>query len=197
MFFRHRLTRKLLNASTPRPEFQAALRSQLVGASAKPRYVPPFAYAGGMLAVVLAGVFGLGGYAYASPAVSEGTVLYPVKEQVESWQEKLRHSSEAQAAFRARLMRRRLAEASYRLRHDQPLPPAMLERVASELELSPAELRAARTDAALRNELRARLQGRVTASLQTFHERIAASDLETTRKTEILDRLDARLQLLD
>ncbi len=62
----------------------------------------------GFLGVVIMGSTGV--YAYASPNVSEGTVLYPLKEQIENIEEKLQTTPEKKAKFYLKKVERREAE---------------------------------------------------------------------------------------
>lgn len=63
-----------------------------------------------MIAVLLAGSFGTGAYAYYSPEVTEGSVLYPVKSSIEKLEEKTKRNPEAQAKFYLKQLQRREAE---------------------------------------------------------------------------------------
>ena len=63
-----------------------------------------------MIAVLLAGSFGTGAYAYYSPEVTEGSALYPVKNTIEKLEEKTKRNPEAQAKFYLKQLQRREAE---------------------------------------------------------------------------------------
>lgn len=62
----------------------------------------------GFMGVVIVGSTGV--YAYASPNVSEGAVLYPLKEQIENIEEKLQTTPEKKAQFYLKKVERREAE---------------------------------------------------------------------------------------
>lgn len=66
--------------------------------------------AAGMIAMLLAGSFGTGAYAYYSPEVTEGSMLYPVKNTIEKIEEKTKRNPEAQAKFYLKQLQRREAE---------------------------------------------------------------------------------------
>jgi len=61
----------------------------------------------GLLVVASAGT---GAYAYTSPNVSEGSVLYPIKQGLENVEEKVRISPESRAKFMLKKVQRREAE---------------------------------------------------------------------------------------
>jgi len=63
-----------------------------------------------MVVVILAGSFGTGTYAYYSPEVVEGNVLYPVKNTIEKIEEKTKRTPESQAKFYLKQIQRREAE---------------------------------------------------------------------------------------
>ena len=52
-----------------------------------------------------------GAYAYTSPSVTNGTILYPVKRAIEQVEERLQKTDEEIAEFHAKMMDRRIAEA--------------------------------------------------------------------------------------
>lgn len=64
----------------------------------------------GMIVMLLAGSFGTGAYAYYSPEVTEGSILYPVKNTIEKIEEKTKRNPEAQAKFYLKQLQRREAE---------------------------------------------------------------------------------------
>ncbi|HRY36458.1 MAG TPA: hypothetical protein P5230_01060 [Candidatus Magasanikbacteria bacterium] len=64
----------------------------------------------GMIVLLLTGSFGTGAYAYYSPEVTEGSVLYPVKNTLEKIEEKTKRTPEAQAKFYLKQLQRREAE---------------------------------------------------------------------------------------
>lgn len=99
-------------------------------------------------------VFGTGTsvYAYASPDVSDGHPLYPIKHGIERVQERLALNPDQRAAFHADMMDRRMAEAE-RLDKDQERIPQILESAASELDLSVDELKADLRDPAQRKDV--------------------------------------------
>ncbi len=90
------------------------------------------------LPVATVGLFlvtGVGAYAYESPTVTDGHLLYPVKQGCEHVEAAMQLSGEAQANFHARMMERRLAEAEV-LWRIQRMQQANLQIVADEMENS-------------------------------------------------------------
>lgn len=60
--------------------------------------------------VLMAGSLGTGAYAYTSPAVTEGSVLYPIKDKLENIEEIIQITPEAKAKFYLKKIERREAE---------------------------------------------------------------------------------------
>ncbi len=103
-------------AATPSRQFRAELRQTITAA------LPPetraehraavFRRAAVGFAIALPILFGgTSAYAYASPSVTEGNVLYPVKRGIESMQLRFRSEPDDLAAYRLELYERRLDEA--------------------------------------------------------------------------------------
>lgn len=117
----------------PTPEFRAALLARLTGRSVARR---SFRFAlVGITSVALVFGMGTGVYAYASPDVSEGTALYPIKRGIETVEQTLATTPEARAAFHVRMMGRRMREAE-RIASQQDRVSDALQRAADELDLS-------------------------------------------------------------
>lgn len=93
--------------------------------------------------------FGTGAYAYTSPTVTEGTTLYPVKQQIERLEGTMAKTHEERAAFHLKMYERRLREAEYLKtdvqRFDRVLQAAEGEQTVSTTvimqDLSGAEVR--------------------------------------------------------
>ena len=119
--------------------------------------------AAGMIAVLLAGSFGTGAYAYYSPEVTEGSVLYPVKNTIEKIEEKTKRNPEAQAKFYLKQLQRREAEKK-RLEEKSKVGEnldAQIEKIGEKLEqintkLQNQELK----DKKLESQIEQRLQER-------------------------------------
>lgn len=93
-----------------------------------------FKHAAGFASVVLmAGSVGTGAYAYTSPEVTEGSVLYPIKEKLENIEEKIQITPEAKAKFYLKKIQRREAEReATKLRIEKT--EKSIERVEERLE---------------------------------------------------------------
>jgi len=63
-----------------------------------------------LLVVFFLGSSGIGAYAYSSPEVTEGGVLYPVKKVLENIEARTKRSPEAKARFNLKQIQRREAE---------------------------------------------------------------------------------------
>ena len=103
---------------SPAAVFRRALWQKLE-ASWNQRHLPNFSWyqtklmrlgSVAMAGVMLAGSFGTSAYAYASSDVTDGTILYPVKQTLEGVEEKLQTTPEAKARFYLKQAGRREAE---------------------------------------------------------------------------------------
>jgi len=65
-----------------------------------------------LLAVFFLGSSGVGVYAYSSPEVTEGAVLYPIKKAIENVEARTKRTPEARAKFKLKQIERREAEKS-------------------------------------------------------------------------------------
>lgn len=63
--------------------------------------------------VILVSGGGTGAYAYASSSVTEGTKLYPVKQQIEKIEERLNHSPHSKAKYYLKMVERRERELQH------------------------------------------------------------------------------------
>ena len=66
--------------------------------------------AGFALVVLVVGSLGTGAYAYSSPVVTEGSILYPIKEKLEKIEEIAQITPEAKAKFYLKKIERREVE---------------------------------------------------------------------------------------
>ena len=132
------------------PEFQAALLRRLTGVPVA-RHAFRFAVVG-VTSVALVFGMGTGVYAYSSPDVNEGTALYPVKRGMEAVEGTFAITSDARAAFHARMMGRRMEEAERIIDHEDRVATT-LQRAADELDMSVNELKAGLKDPSERQEL--------------------------------------------
>jgi hypothetical protein len=132
MYLLKRELRKVKKSASPSPAFKRALWSKLQSDAVinhrrlhlRLVLVPVFAF-------VLFMSLGVGTYAYASPAVSEGHPLFRLKQGLEELERPFHRSPEGRAAFEERLKNRRQAEMQHRLRL---LPPELQEEMRLRLE---------------------------------------------------------------
>jgi hypothetical protein len=196
MIFLKAKLKRLRRESAPDAAFKAALRSRLVVDQPLIAYrfpVTAMRFAFATSALVLVFCFGLSSYAYASSAVTEGDTLYPVKTTIEDLEGSLKRSPEARARFRARMVDRRVREIAYRLNHDQPLTPAMVESLANVLNMSVGELQELKNDEAGRELAKTELKTKLTNSLTEFRTRVELSNLPEAQKAKYLRAIDLRL----
>jgi len=106
---------------SPRPEFKRELWNTLEK-SWQAHHLPMFRwyqthwfrFSAHIVTIVgLFASFGTGAYAYSSPEVAEGTVLYPIKQQMESVEEKLNFTPQAKTKFLLKKLQRREAEKKF------------------------------------------------------------------------------------
>ncbi len=128
--FNRRLFSHLAKASAPSQEFKAALRVKLLGQAYPRRSAAAYLqYSGSVMILALAVIFGLGGYAYASPSVHEESTLYPLKSSLEHLEARFHKDPLAKERFEQRLQYKRLEEVRYFLGHH----PEISDRTLIEL----------------------------------------------------------------
>ncbi len=95
-----------------------------------------------VIAAMLVGTGATGVYAYSSPQVTDGTVLYPVKQSIERVEEKLQTTPEKKAAFLLKQIDRREAEKKVLLAKRKPLQKvnSAIVQVERKLEVTNAAL---------------------------------------------------------
>lgn len=195
IFLKYNLN-KLRHDSVPNADFKLALRARLVDRNTVTYRVPSsfmrYSFATAALALIM--FLSVSSYAYASSGVTEGDLLYPVKTGIETVEGSFKHTPEAQARFRARMLDRRFREIGYRLRHHQPLLPRDVAMLARYMNMSVDELKALKYDEAGRELAKTELKLKLTNSLTTFRTRIELSDLTEAQKDRYLQAIDLRLK---
>lgn len=112
-------------------------------------------------AILIACLVGTGVYAYNSPAVTEGTILYPLKQGLEKVEEITKTTPEAKVKFYLKKIERREAEKAVLVRRQQKLDKidAQISRVAQKLETAKEQLEKVEVkDKTLRPKIQERLQ---------------------------------------
>jgi hypothetical protein len=110
--------RKIKTAGSPRKSFKKVLWRELddvwqtVGFKNYFWYQQPYFRFAVVVIVVLAilGSLGTGAFAYASPRVATGSVLYPLKQNIEKLEEKIKITPTAKAKFYLKQLQRREVE---------------------------------------------------------------------------------------
>lgn len=132
---------------------------------------------------------GVGSYAYASPAVMEDHVLFPLKDGMEWVQGVAARSPEWRAGFHTRMMERRIEEGEFLINHNTVSLPH-IERIDASFEQALSSVELTDEQHALRQEMLNRLRtGRVR------YESILTQSIEQERETPRPDEL--RNVLLD
>ncbi|HRH32143.1 MAG TPA: DUF5667 domain-containing protein [bacterium] len=189
--------RRLRRESAPDADFKASLRSRLVAdrplmKHTFPVYIMRYTLATASLALIM--FLGFGSYAYASTAVTEGDTLYPVKTTLEDIEGSFKRSPEARARFHAKIMRRRAAEIAYRVRHNEPLPPQLIDHLADSMSVTVDELTKLRHDEAGRELIKTNVKLEVTDALTRLRTEIELSNMGTAEKARYLRGIDLRIQ---
>jgi hypothetical protein len=132
-----------------------------------------FKYATGFASVVLmAGSLGTGAYAYTSPKVTEGSVLYPIKEKLENIEEIAKITPEARAKFYLKKIERREAEfEAIKKRGDEKKEKAVdkqIEQMEKRLELAGKKLEETQS---ADNTLKIKVKDRLEKRLEKHRER--------------------------
>ncbi len=94
-----------------------------------------------MALLVLISTTGMGTFAYASPSVSEDHALFPIKHGIENLERMLPRSNSSRATLQARILKRRVDEGEFLKMHNRPPPPAHMEQIVKELDLSVTEFK--------------------------------------------------------
>jgi chromosome segregation ATPase len=136
---------------------------------------------------------GTGAYAYSSSSVTEGTLLYPVKQNLENMEEKIQLTPEAKARFYLKKIERREAEVA-QMNKKQKLTDKItkvqdkIEQAEDNLANVGKILEEKRSgDSRLREEIKQRLEKRIENRKDTMKRRI--NSLEE-RKTSINNKLN-------
>ncbi len=187
---------------SPEAAFRRALWQQLAGAWGK-RYVKISWYqahlvrlaSAGTIGVLVAGSFGTGAYAYVSPAVTEDSILYPVKQELEAVEERVLHRTpEAKAGFYLKQIARREAEAQVLAQHGRA-PEQLEERLEkAEEKLVAIRIRLAVGANPRHQELQEKIETRLAARRDRL-ERQAVRLAEQLKKFESDDLGDADSRL--
>lgn len=108
-------------------------------------------------AAALVMTMGTGTYAYASPSVTNKSVLYPVKRGIESIEVRFHGNPEGLAAFHVRMMDRRLQEGETLLEGEE-VDSSSLREIGEEMHLSVSQVAQIRAAQEQRERLLTRLQ---------------------------------------
>lgn len=140
--------------------------------------------------LVIVGSIGTGAYAYTSPAVTEGTSLYPLKLKLEAWEERLYWTPEQQAKFYLKRIQRREAEQRIleQRRRKVEKTAEQVKRIEEKLEKVEQQFDE-RTPSTLKQKVRERLERRTEwreRRLEAVESRgrASASSVENRSATE-------------
>jgi len=136
---------------------------------------------------------GTGAYAYSSSSVTEGTPLYPVKQQLENLEEKIQLTPEAKARFYLKKIERREAEVAQM--NKKRVLEEKISRVQDKIEQAEDNLvkvdkmleEKRSGDSRLREEIKHRLEKRIENRKDTMERRI--NNLND-RKTLIINKFN-------
>lgn len=108
-------------------------------------------------AMALVVTMGTGTYAYASPSVTNQSMLYPVKRGIESIEARFYGDAESSASFHVRMMERRIEEGEEQMRVSDVDDDALNE-IAEEMHLSVSQVAEMKEALERRQDLLVRLQ---------------------------------------
>lgn len=190
---------KMRRDSAPSTEFKLELRAELlerINGTQIYRTTPLFRYALAPLALALLLGVGTTSYAYASPSVSEGHVLYPLKNGVENVEKNFYRTPEAKVYYQVRVLHRRADEAHYMIERGHP-SFIILERVPQAFVLTEEQLEAAKEEMRLQEEQRREARDDAKRVLKEFREKVENANIDGTEKVKILEQIDAHLRVLE
>ena len=147
------------------------------------------------IVVFAMGGFVTGAYAYASPDVTAGTPLYPIKQQMEKVEEKLQLTPEAKAKFYLKQMDRREAEAAVIKSRGQKLEQAenQIKQAEQNLQKAGDALDKIKSrDARLREEIKNKLE----RNWKTRKEQIESRMDKLQQKQLELEKADSANNLI-
>jgi hypothetical protein len=152
-------------------------------------------FAMAMSAVVLVSGAGTGAYAYASPDVTEGTMLYPIKQNIENVEEKFQFTPEAKAKFLLKKIKRREQEAEIvRKRGGKNLEAVekavenQISQIEDRLDNAGKVLEKIQSkDGRLREDIKQRLENKAELRKQRLEQR-------AERMKQIRERIESRIQ---
>lgn len=134
---------KIKKVASPGRLFVSGLRRELNSAwkerngTTKRSHMSVMRFAAASLVVVMfCGFAGTGAYAYTSPEVTEGTILYSIKQKMEQVAETTKITPEAKAKFNLKKIARREAEMKVMEKRKQNLEKveAQIEKIENKLE---------------------------------------------------------------
>lgn len=190
---------KARRKSAPEEAFKAELRAELmkrIDATHVYRTTPLFRYAFAPLALALLLGVGTASYAYASPSVSEGHMLFPLKEGVENVEKNFYRTPEAKVYYQVRVLHRRADEARYMIDRGNPTV-IILERVPQAVQITEEQIEAAKKAKELEDEHRKAAREETKAVLQDFRKKVENAAIEETQREQVLERIDFQLMMLE
>ncbi len=195
--------RKMRKMSAPAPLFKSELRAEIlrsVDATVVYRTTRLFRYALAPLSLALLLGVGTTSYAYASPSVCHGHLLYPLKAGVENMESTFYKTPEAQAQFQVKSLERRVDEVGYAMDHGRPTF-IILKRVPDQYDQAAGHLRMIREVQRERAEAEKKseraMQEKTAAVLKEFRAKVVAADLDDSEREEILKNIDERLEKIE
>lgn len=152
--------------------------------------------AAGVLGLVLTSSLGTGVYAYNNPEVTEGTILYPLKQKIEQVEELTKRTPEAKAKFYLKEIARREAEKVVLERKQKKMGQAANKIKAVENRIKAVESKLEKADKFLEKmEVKDRdLKPRVKQRLEQRAERVKELQIKAAERRESLQDKKGRLE---
>jgi hypothetical protein len=195
--------RKLKKESSPSSEFKAELLAEILKSVDEVviyRSTRIFKYALAPISLALLLGVGTTSYAYASPSVCHGHILYPLKTGVETMEKTFYRTPDAQAQFQMKSLERRADEVGYAIDHGAP-QLIILQRIPDEFDLTEGRIKAAREmrkeqERAV-EEIQNQMEERAEAVLKDFRKKVEKVEMDEVEKKMLLEKIDDRLEKIE
>ncbi len=192
--------RKLKSESKPDQTFTIALKRELLskqGQAPVYRTTVIFRYAFAPIALALILGVGTTSYAYASPSVCNGNILYPLKSGVEQVERTVFYASpQAQVKYQVKTLERRADEVNYAIDHGAPAI-IILRKVPEEFTITKQQIagyrKAKQEEVEQESKERQEMEDRAENVLMNFRHKVERAPIREDEREQVLFLIDQRL----
>jgi hypothetical protein len=196
--------RKLKSESKPDKTFTIALKHELLtGKGQAPVYRTTVIFRYALAPIALALILGVGttSYAYASPSVCNGNILFPLKSGVEHMERTVFYASpQAQVKYQVKTFARRADEVNYAIDHGAPAI-VILRKVPEEFTITKQRIagyrKAQHEEEERESEERQEMEDRAENILMDFRRKIEKAPIEEHEREQVLFLIDQRLAQIE